>query len=85
MKFDHSLGAPTPGIPASAKPATAECTAHLSWITGNSPSIALATSASGQTLQDRLSRLVPATSWAVTHILITDEGSTIAEAIRHHG
>jgi hypothetical protein len=56
--------------------------AHLLWLTGNSPSSALAISASGQTLQDHLSRLVPATSWAVTHVLITDEGSAIAEAIQ---
>jgi hypothetical protein len=35
-----------------------------------------------QTLQDRFSRLVPATSWAATHVLITDEGSAIAAAIR---
>jgi hypothetical protein len=35
-----------------------------------------------QTLQDRLSRLAPATSWAVTHVLVTDDGSAIAAAIR---
>jgi hypothetical protein len=82
MKFDRSLRSPTPGIPASAERAAVECTAHLLWLTGNSPSSALATSASGQTLQDRISRLVPATSWAVTRVLVTDEGSAIAEAIR---
>jgi hypothetical protein len=76
------LGSPTPGTPASAERATVECTAHLLWLTGNSPSIALATSASGQTLQDRLSPLVPATSWPVTHVLTTNGGSAITEAIR---
>jgi hypothetical protein len=94
MKFDRYLGSPTPGIPASteratvectanlAERATVECTAHLFRLTGNNPSSALASSASGQTLQDRLSRLVLATSWAVTYVLIKDEGSAIAEAIR---
>jgi hypothetical protein len=82
MKFYRTLGSPAPGIPASAERATVECTAHHLWLTGNSPSSALATSASGQALKDRLSRLVPATSWAVTHVLITDEGSAITEAIR---
>jgi hypothetical protein len=83
IKFHRSLGSPTPGIPASAERATVECTAHLLWLTGNSLSSALATSTSGQTLEDRLSRLVPATSWAVTHhVLITEEGSTITEIIR---
>jgi hypothetical protein len=83
MKFDYSLGSPTPGIPASAERATVECTAHLLWLTGHSPSSASAIPDIGQqTLHDRLSRLVPATSWAVTHVLITDEGSAIAAAIR---
>jgi hypothetical protein len=62
MKFDRSHGSPTPGIPASAERAAIECTAHLLWLTGNSPISALAASASGQTLKDRLSRLVPVTS-----------------------
>jgi hypothetical protein len=82
MKFDRSLRSMTHGMPASAERATVECTTHLLWLTRKSPSSALATSASGQTLQDRLSRLVPATSWAVTHVLVTDEGSAIADAIR---
>jgi hypothetical protein len=83
MKFDRSLGFPTHGIPASAEGATVECTAHIIWLTGHSPSSVLAILSMGQkTLQDRLSRLVPVTSWAVTHIFITDEGSAIASAIR---
>jgi hypothetical protein len=61
MKFDRSLGTTTPGIPASAGRATVECMAHLLWLTGHSPSSALAIPAIGQpTLQDRLTRLVPA-------------------------
>jgi hypothetical protein len=35
-----------------------------------------------RTLHDRLSRSFPATSWAVTHVLITDKDSAIASAIR---
>jgi hypothetical protein len=67
MKFDRSLGRLlTPGIPASAERATVEGTDHLLWLTGHSPSSAATIEVIGQTLQDRLSRLAPATSWAVT-------------------
>jgi hypothetical protein len=82
MKFDRSLGTLTPGIPASAERATVEGTDHLLWLTGHSPSSAATIEVIGQTLQDRLSRLAPATSWAVTHVLVTDDGSAIAAAIR---
>jgi hypothetical protein len=82
MKFDRSLGTLTPGIPASAERATVEGTDHLLWLTGHSSSSAATIEVIGQTLQDRLSRLAPATSWAVTHVLVTDDGSAIAAAIR---
>jgi hypothetical protein len=83
MEFDHSFGSSTPGIPASAERTTVECMAHLLWLTGHSPSSASVIPVIGsQTLQGHLSRLVPATSWAVTHVLITDGGAAIAAAIR---
>ena len=83
MKFDRLLGSPTPGIPASAERATVECTAAFLWLTGNNPSSAAALAATGHTtLQDRLSLLAPGTRWAVTHVLLTDDGSVIAAAIR---
>jgi hypothetical protein len=52
--------------------------------TGHSPSSVYANQAIGQqTIQDRLFRLVQAaTSWAVAHVLIPNEGSAIAAAIR---
>jgi hypothetical protein len=81
MKFDRSLGTLTPGIPASAERATVEGTDHLLWLTGHSSSAATIEVIGQQTLQDRLS-LGPATSWAVTHVLVTDDGSAIAAAIR---
>jgi hypothetical protein len=81
MKFDRSLGTLTPGIPASAERATVEGTDHLLWLTGHSPSSAATIEVIGQqTLQDRLC-LAPATSWAA-HVLVTDDGSAIAAAIR---
>jgi hypothetical protein len=48
MKFDRSLGSPTPGIPTSADRGTVECTPSLLWLTGNSPSSAGANEAIGQ-------------------------------------
>jgi hypothetical protein len=66
MKFDRSLGSTTPGISASAQRATLECTAQLLWLTGHSPSSAsLLLVLGSQTLRDRLSWLVPGTSWPV--------------------
>jgi hypothetical protein len=77
------LGSPTPGISSTAERAIIECIAHIMWLTGHNPTAAFAILPSGQrTLQDRLSRLVPTPSWAVTHVLTTDEGYAIASAIR---
>jgi hypothetical protein len=70
MQFDRSLGSSTPEIPASTERATVECKAQTLWLTGHSPmSTSLIPVLGSQTLQDHLSRLVPAASWVVGHIL----------------
>ena len=83
-KLGLSLCSPTPDILSAADRTTAECTAHIIWLTGHSPPTALAIPAIGQgTLQDRLSRSVPAiTVVGITYVRSTDEGFGIALVIR---